>query len=495
MTAALLVAVALIATRSTAFRAPQNDGARQAAALGIDSGALGAPDRLARPDRPESRQGVTGLSQARRTAIVEAVRRVTRSVVSVNVIRRTRVAPRSLFEEFLVPYGYEREVAGLGSGIAYAPGGYILTNAHVVRGATDIVVSTADGNDYPAEQIGIDDLSDLALLKVDADIAVPEFGDSDELVIGEPAIAIGNPFGYLLSNVEPTITVGVISGLGRHILPAAFSGSRENGGQTIYADMIQTDASINPGNSGGPLVDADGRVIGVNSAIFSRSGGSQGLGFAIPINRARVVVEQLRTSGEVRRPWLGLDVAPTERDRTGRRRGARIVRVAPDSPADRAHLEQGMELVAIEGRPVKSPLDWEAELFDVMPGQRLALTVRDPGGGEREVALVAEDLPSLTATRLEVVAGLELVTMTPAIRAERGLRSRQGALIVGVSDDVKRATGFERGDLIVAINRRPVESADDVADMIDFFAGRGAIRVHYERDGAIWNTTFRIVDG
>jgi S1-C subfamily serine protease len=146
---------------------------------------------------------------------------------------------------------------------------------------------------------------------------VPEFGDSERLVTGEPAVAIGNPFGYLLSNAEPTVTAGVISGVGRHILPAAF-GNGQSDGQTIYADMIQTDASINLGNSGGPLVNADGQVIGVNSAIFSRSGGSQGLGFAIPINRALRITDQIRSEGRVRRPWVGIDVGPAESDRAGR---------------------------------------------------------------------------------------------------------------------------------------------------------------------------------
>lgn len=416
------------------------------------------------------------------------------SVVSVNVIRRERIGPRSLWEDFFVPFGYEREVQSLGSGFAIAPGGYVLTNAHVVQGAIDIVVATVDGGEYLAKLVGSDELSDVALLKVDVEIPVPEFGDSDELVTGEPAIAIGNPFGYLLSNAEPTVTAGVISGTGRHILPSAF-GSGEEGGETIYADMIQTDASINPGNSGGPLVNADGQVVGVNSAIFSRSGGSQGLGFAIPINRALRIAEQLRTTGHVRRPWVGIDVGPLEADRTGRRRGATIVRVAPDSPAERAKLSKGMQLVAVQGRPVKSPLDWEAELLEVTPGETIELRVRDRRGRERTVALRVEDVPSVRATRVEVLEGLELITLTPAIRAERGLRSEEGALIAGISDDVARITGLREGDLIIAINRRRVSSAEDVASILHYLVGRGAVRVYYERDGVIWSTRFQIEEG
>ncbi|UCC74817.1 MAG: trypsin-like peptidase domain-containing protein [Gemmatimonadota bacterium] len=437
------------------------------------------------------RRELSGLIAARQTPVVEAARRVTPSVVSVNVIRRQRVGRRSVFDDFFAPFGYEREVAGLGSGFAIARGGYVLTNAHVVQGAIEIVVSSVAGGDHPAELIGTDELSDVALLKVEAEIPVPEFGDSDGLVIGEPAIAIGNPFGYLLSNAEPTVTAGVISGTGRHILPGVFAGSVGED-QTIYADMIQTDASINPGNSGGPLVNAEGRVIGVNSAIFSRSGGSQGLGFAIPINRALRIADQLRNEGQVRRPWVGIDVGYTEADRAGRRRGASIARVAPGSPADRADLTKGMELVAVQGRPVKSPLDWEAELFNVAPGDELSLTLLDSGGDQREVRLSVEDLPSVRADRVEVLEGLELITLTPAIRAERGLHNEQGALIVGISDYVTRITGLRQGDLIYAINRRRVSSADEVAELLDYLAGRGGIRVSYEREGRGWYTSFRI---
>lgn len=451
-----------------------------------------------RPGGAEGRTSVDGgvdldaLPPERRTPIVKAAQRVTPSVVSVNVIKRERVAPRSLLEEFFVPHGYEQEVAGLGSGFAVAPGGYVLTNAHVVQGATEIVLTEASGADYPAQLVGIDEMSDIALLKADADIPVPEVGDSDSLVIGEPAIAIGNPFGYLLSNAEATVTAGVISGLGRHILSAAVGQSQNQQDQTVYADMIQTDASINPGNSGGPLVNAEGRVIGVNSAIFSLSGGFQGLGFAIPINRALRIARQLREVGHVRRPWIGVDVGPAQRGPTGRPRGASIARVAPGSPADSAGLRPGLDLVSIDGRPVKSPLDWDAELFNLIPGDTVSLTVRDARGRERRVSMDVEDLPSVRAARVEALTGLELVTLTPAIRAERGLRSQQGALIVNVSDEVSRITGLQPGDLIVRINRWNIGSADDAAQALKQQADEDAVRVYYERNGVIWSTAFRI---
>ncbi len=447
-----------------------------------------APQTAAEPRASE-------VSTRRLTPIVEAAKKVTPSVVSVNVIRRQRIAPRSLFEEFFIPDGLERKIAGLGSGFAIAAEGYILTNAHVVQGATELVVTTADGTDYDAEIVGIDELSDVALLKIDAQLPVPELGDSDRLIIGEPAIAIGSPFGYLLSNVEPTVTAGVISGVGRNILPAAYGTSQRTQGQSIYADMIQTDASINPGNSGGALVNADGQVIGVNSTIFSRSGGSQGLGFAIPINRALRISNLLRDRGEIRRPWVGVEVDFPPAEGLARSRGAIIISVAPGSPADRAGLGAGMELVAVRGRAVKSPLDWEAQLLTVLPGESFEFTVRKPGGKERTVRLTVEDLPSVQAARVEVLKGLELVSLTPAIRSERDLRSRQGALIISTSDEVARGTGLRGGDVIVKINRWPVESADDVAEILEYMSGRGSVELIYERGQRYRRTYFRIVEG
>ena len=497
---AMLALVALVASSPDIFRQGGTEaGGAPASTTTLDSNRSNGKDSGGEANAREATkvagpQAGLSLSPKRLTPVVEAARGVTPSVVSVNVIRRQRVMPRSWFDQFFIPEGYEREVAGLGSGFVIADDGYILTNAHVVQGATEIVVTTAEGTDHPAELLGLDELSDVALLKADVRLPVPAFGDSDALVIGEPAIAIGSPFGYLLSNAEPTVTSGVISGVGRHILPAAYGSAPSSGGQSIYADMIQTDASINPGNSGGALVNAEGEVIGVNSTIFSRSGGSQGLGFAIPINRALRIAEQLRTRGEVRRPWVGLDVDFAE-DRGARHRGAVIVKVAPGSPADRAGVRAGMELVAVSGRRVLSPLDWEAELLTVMPGESLTITVREAGARDRDVRLAVEDLPSVQADRVEVVDGLELVSVTPAIRSERELRSREGALIVDVSEEVRSVTGLRRGDVVVQINRWPVSNADDVGEILGYMTGRGAVELYYERDGRYRRTIFRISDG
>src|ERR671910_1640086 len=190
----------------------------------------------------------------------------------------------------------------LGSGVVIRPNGIIVTNQHVVANAERVVMTLADGTDLPATVLGEDPLTDIAVLQVKRQgLPTVSAGRSTDLMIGEWVVALGNPYAYLLGNAEPTVTVGVVSGTNRNILPS--------GEQTgLYFDMIQTDASINPGNSGGPLTNALGEVVGVNSSIFSSSGGSVGLGFAIPIERALRVTEEIIRSGSVRRAWLGLEV-------------------------------------------------------------------------------------------------------------------------------------------------------------------------------------------
>ncbi|HKJ92277.1 MAG TPA: trypsin-like peptidase domain-containing protein, partial [Longimicrobiales bacterium] len=230
--------------------------AREPAAASLAAGPA-LPQAAARAPADTARAAKQqGIDAARRTAIVRAANEVAPAVVSVNVTKRETVQPQSLWEGFFVPRGYEREVKGLGSGFIYDASGLILTNEHVVRGAQDIVVTLADGRDFAAKLVGTDEATDIAVIRITAPrsdpLPVASPGTSNDLMIGEWVVAIGNPFGYLLSNPEPTVTAGVVSATGRNIVPSG-NDSR------YYLDMIQTDASINPGNSGGPLVNADGR--------------------------------------------------------------------------------------------------------------------------------------------------------------------------------------------------------------------------------------------
>ena len=340
-------------------------------------GATPGSRTAAAPDPARSLQEAP-LSR-RYTPIVEAARRVAPSVVSISILRVAQSGPRSLFEDF---FGRSAPPSRLrrsyGSGFSIDEAGFLVTNEHVVRGADSIVVTDAQGRVHAASLVGADELTDIAVLRIAAGRVPPApLGTSSDLMVGEPAIAIGNPFGYLLANSEATVTTGVISGVGRDI-------RSPDERQTLLADMVQTDASINPGNSGGPLVNADGQVIGVNSSIFSSSGGSEGVGFAIPIDRVLRIVAELRDHGRIRRPFVGVDPMAVESD-TVLFSETLVRRVAPGSAAATAGLEPGDVLVAIGGRPIASPLDWEVGLLDAGVGSDVQVSYRR-NGSERHGA-------------------------------------------------------------------------------------------------------------
>ncbi|HSJ24338.1 MAG TPA: trypsin-like peptidase domain-containing protein, partial [Longimicrobiales bacterium] len=392
------------------------------------------------------------------------------------------------WESFFMPPGVAREVPGLGSGFIIDGSGLVLTNEHVVRGATELVVTLRDGRDFDAELVGSDEVTDLALLRlrnVRGTLPVAPLGRSSNLIIGEWVVAIGNPFGFMLANAEATVTAGVVSGVNRNIIPEGGQG----GGW--YLDMIQTDASINPGNSGGPLVNALGEVIGVNSSIISGGGGSVGLGFAIPIDRARRIAQDLQRNGSVRRAWVGIDVVPHEPNRWGRSTQVRVARVAPSSPATSAGIQPGMLIVSANGRPVASPLDWEARLLDTRLGDALELVVSQDGR-QRTVRVGTADLPSLAAERVRALDELELVTVTPAIRSERRIANEAGALIVNAGEGAQQV-GFRDGDVILQVNRAAVRTAADAAGMLRRLEGtRTTVRVLVERQGQLLSLSFNI---
>ena len=431
------------------------------------------------------RASTPAIAAARRTAITDAVARVAPAVVTINTQTVERV-PVDPFEAFFGGTSGERVTPSLGSGFITQNDGVIVTNAHVVSGARRVDVALRDGTTYPAQVVGVDELNDLAVLRIQAkNLPVAPLGTSRDLVIGEWAIAIGNPFGFLLGNTEPSVTAGVISGTGRNLIARAE-------GSGAYVDMIQTDASINPGNSGGPLVNALGEVIGVNSSIYSPSGGSIGLGFAIPIDRAKRVVEDLLTHGKVRRPWIGVQLMRTSEDpRSAVNAGAVVRTVAPGSPAASAGLQPGDVLMRSRERTIRNAFDWEAELLDLRVGETVPLRVRR-GSREFDARVTVADLPEVSAPKVTVLRELELVTLTPAIRAERGYLSRRGAVVVNVSERVGDALNVEAGDLIVQVNRTAVTSADDAAKALNYFGGRGPIRMFFERGGRIWSTDFEI---
>jgi len=307
---------------------------------------------------------------------VELARAVKPAVVNVSTTQRTqRPGPEDFFRRFFEgPQPPQRGRQSLGSGFIVSSDGYVGTNFHVVRGASEIVVRLADHTEHQAKLVGGDPKTDLALLKIDvSNLPTLAFGDSDRLQVGEPVMAIGNPFG-----LDQTVTTGIVSAKERFI------------GAGPYDDFIQTDASINPGNSGGPLVDVRGALIGINSAIFSQSGGSVGIGFAIPVAIAKDVFPQLRERGQVIRGYLGVGVGPVPADvrRTAGlpdERGALVAEVVPRSPAAEAGLRPGDIVTAFQGASIQSPNELTRRVGGTPPGTEVTLKVVRAGSGERTV--------------------------------------------------------------------------------------------------------------
>src|SRR5437016_2957253 len=424
--------------------------------------------------------------RSRQPAIVTAAARLAPAVVSVNMLRRERRVAQDPFDLFFLPRGAEQVVEGYGSGFIISPDGVVITNQHVTQGAEQIVVTMRDGRDFAAKILGEDPLTDIAVLKLDAaGLPTAPLGKSTDLLIGEWVVAVGNPFAYLLGNAEPTVTAGVVSAVGRNLLPS-------EGQSGIYVGMIQTDAAINPGNSGGPLANALGEVVGVNSSIFTSSGGSVGIGFAIPIERALRVADELRRFGKVRRAWVGLEVAGAEDLRGWKRAGGlRVTQVAPGGPASRAGVVAGNVLVSARGRRLRTFLDWEAVLLDIGPGDTLVVSYRHEGES-RTARLAVTDLPTTLAEKVAVLGGMKVVTVTAAVRAERGIQSDHGALIYDIPDEMQQATGLSSGDVVLQINRVRVASADDLRRGFAAAAGAGAATVWFERDGRLSRTAFYV---
>jgi len=335
-----------------------------------------------RSGRDESSDEALQLS--RRTAIVRSAQRVGPATVSISATgtRLVRAAPtaqeeffRRFFGGFVPGRVYEEERHTFGSGVVIDTDGYILTNEHVVRGFEQVEVVLTDGRSFVGNVLGGDPRYDLAVVKIDGnDLPVAPLGDSNDLMVGEWAIAIGNPFGNLIGDRQPTVTAGVVSAVNRDVIS-------DDASPAIYKDMIQTDAAINPGNSGGPLANSNGEVIGVNSFIFSMSGGSEGVGFAIPINTARNVIDEMIQYGRVRDIWVGIaiqELTPGVADRLNimDAQGVLASFVEPGSPAYRAGIREGDIIVAVNRDQVMNVRGARRAIFGARVGDIITLTVR-----------------------------------------------------------------------------------------------------------------------
>ncbi len=428
----------------------------------------------------------TSITDARRTAITTAVERVSPAVVTVQTETTERV-PADFFEYFSGGRSGERRSAGIGSGFVIRDDGVIVTNAHVITGASKVSVAMRDGTTYDAKIVGIDEPNDLAVVRIDArKLAVATLGTSSDLLVGEWTIAIGNPFGFVLGNSEPSVSVGVVSAVGRNL-----AGRGDGGG--VYVDMIQTDAAINPGNSGGPLVNAMGEVIGVNSSIYSPSGGSIGLGFAIPIDRTKRIVEDLLEHGSVRQPWVGIRllVPQVESARAAATAGAIVQRVVPGSPAARAGVAAGDQIVRAGTRGVRNPFDWEARLLDLRVGDALPIVVRR-GTRDVSMSLKVADAPEVSAPKVTVLRELQLVSLTDVIRQERGIDATSGALVYKTSDRITEEIGFLSGDLIVQVGNTRITTAESASKAIEAYGSRGPVLVYFYRGRQLLQASFSL---
>ena len=303
-----------------------------------------------------------GIDKSRQTAITYAIEQISNSVVGINVTQLKQQQVNPFFDPFwggFFPYTRTFKVDNMGSGVLVSPDGYIITNTHVVDNATEIVVTLRGGKSYEAQLVGMDNLTDIALVKVDdSDLPFADLGNSDELIVGEWAIALGNPLGLFDVNHQPTATAGIISGVKMDF------GLKESG--HVYQNMIQTDAAINPGNSGGPLVNALGEVIGINTFIMTGSNyssGSIGIGFAIPINRVKEVAEDLKKFGKVERSYTtgvhvqAIDPVMQRYLRLPTSEGVIITDVEKRSSGERAGLQIGDVILAVDNRKINSPKD------------------------------------------------------------------------------------------------------------------------------------------
>jgi len=426
--------------------------------------------------------------EALSTVFIEVAGRIKPAVVNISTEKVESAMPfehpglggplDDFFERF---FGGDERRRSLGSGVIIDPHGYILTNNHVIEQADEIEVQLSDDARYGANVVGTDPETDLAVIRIESDEDLPfaSLGDSDRLVVGEWVLAIGNPFGF-----GHTVTAGIVSAKGRVI------------GQGSYDDFIQTDAAINPGNSGGPLVNMRGEIIGINSSIVSATGGSMGIGFAIPSNLAHKVYDQLVDHGSVTRGWLGVGIQQLSPDLARSfnlegKKGAIVSEVkGDDSPAARAGLKAGDVIVGFNGQPVDSDTTLVRLVADVRPGQVVEVQYYRDGElkstevelGTRAVNAQLEEPESERTERGRL--GVSVQDLTPQIASQLGISTDSGVVVLEVAPAGPAAdAGVRRGDIILEANREAVRNVDDLETQLRGVPPGGDLLLRIERVG------------
>ena len=436
-----------------------------------------APARVALDQRPVSRDVKLG------TSFAPIVKKVAPSVVKVTTSTKAKQTSLPDMPGFDNPFfrrffgdesdgrGSRRQYNiprqhGLGSGVIVTKDGYILTNNHVVDEADEVKVVLQDGREFTGKVVGKDPKTDVAVLKIDAkDLPYLEMADSDKIEVGDIVLAIGNPFG-----IGQTVTMGMVSAMGRATLGLD------------YEDFIQTDAAINPGNSGGALVDTEGRLVGINTAILSRSGGNQGIGFAIPTSLARDVMDNLIRDGHVTRGYMGVmiqDVTPaiSRQFDLKDRKGALVGDVVPKGPADKSGLKSGDIILEFAGKPVRDSRNLKLQVARVKPGESVPVKVlRD--GSTKSLNVKVDELPgpeklakrdAQNGDENEALKGVAVSDLNSQIRRQFNVPNEvRGAVVTDVEDGSAAAeAGLKPGDVILEINRKSVQGAEDAVRLTE----------------------------
>jgi Do/DeqQ family serine protease len=423
-------------------------------------------------DAKISKEALDILSKTNQ-AMSEVVSAVKPSVVNISSVKTVKMAERSTpfspdpffkkffgdeFRNFDKPR--EQKRSGLGSGVIVDKNGYILTNNHVIRGADEIKVTLSDKREFKGKVIGTDQKTDLAVIKIESDqLPVLRLGDSDNLKIGETVLAIGNPFG-----LNQTVTTGIVSATGR-----------ANVGIADYEDFIQTDAAINPGNSGGALVNIRGELIGINTAIFSTSGGYQGIGFAIPSNMAKDVMKSLIKNGKVVRGWLGLSIQPLTNDLVKQfnlrdDNGALVGDVVEDSPAEKAGIQRGDVIIEFNGREVKDVTHLRNMVADSDPGKEVTVKLSRDGNIKTVEVKIAE-MPSEIHAQAQSFdnqfKGVSVQSLTPQLKDNLTIPKRvTGVVITDIDEDSPVEGTLMKNDIIMEINRKRISSIKDYEEVV-----------------------------
>lgn len=474
--------------RKSLFRRLSTFGSLAAFLFGMPAGPLlGAPDSVKTNPTPHIRTSDAPLSRDGKTFVSFApvIKKVAPSVVSIysSLTIRDRASGNPFGDDpmlrrfFGENFGQEqspreRQAQSLGSGVIISPEGYILTANHVVEKADKIRVALSSGDrEYEARVVGTDPPTDVAVLKIEAKtLPAVTLADSDKLEVGDIVLALGNPFG-----VGQTVTMGIISAVGR-------------GGFEIndYENFIQTDAAINPGNSGGALTDADGRLIGINTAIFSQSGGNMGIGFAVPINMARFVMDRIITEGKVTRGFLGINIQPLTSDLAkefnlpDESSGVLVGGVTPGGAAEKAGVREGDVIMEFNGKKVTDPRTLQLFVAQTPPGTKTSLRVLHSDNGkkfsEKALSVVLKELPQEEMASnprrpsgdraqpgADALDGVEVTDIDGRTRRRLDLPNAvHGALVINVeSNSTAAEKGLRPGDVIVEIDRQPVRNADE----------------------------------